>query len=79
MEEDSVFQFNRNFKSKLYRIKVLQNMVTKSDAQVSMYCLVVIFYSCLIGEFFLQANHGATLQKIGEDRKHQIEAAIVRF
>ena len=26
-----------------------------------------------------QANHGATLQKIGEDRKHQIEAAIVRF
>jgi len=57
VEDDAVFQFNHNFKSKLYRIKVLQNMVTKTDAQ---------------------ANHGATLQKIGEDRKHQIEAAIVR-
>eukprot|EP00008_Paramoeba_atlantica_P011504 CAMPEP_0201479186 /NCGR_PEP_ID=MMETSP0151_2-20130828/3901_1 /ASSEMBLY_ACC=CAM_ASM_000257 /TAXON_ID=200890 /ORGANISM="Paramoeba atlantica, Strain 621/1 / CCAP 1560/9" /LENGTH=735 /DNA_ID=CAMNT_0047860551 /DNA_START=30 /DNA_END=2237 /DNA_ORIENTATION=- len=57
VEDDAQFSFNHNFRSKFYRIKVLQTIVTKNDAQ---------------------ANHGATLQKIGEDRKHQIEAAIVR-
>jgi cullin 3 len=49
------FTFNENFKSKLFRVKVLQVIQKETEPE-----------------------RGETQKKVDEDRKHMIEAAIVR-
>eukprot|EP01122_Echinamoeba_exundans_P003081 TRINITY_DN1322_c0_g1_i3.p1 TRINITY_DN1322_c0_g1~~TRINITY_DN1322_c0_g1_i3.p1 ORF type:complete len:767 (-),score=234.76 TRINITY_DN1322_c0_g1_i3:63-2363(-) len=53
--EDSVFLFNDKFRSKLYRVKILQVVQKETEPE-----------------------REGTQKKIDEDRKHMIEAAIVR-
>jgi len=50
------FTFNENFKSKLFRVKVVQVVQKESEPE-----------------------RGETQKKVDEDRKHMIEAAIVRI
>jgi cullin 3 len=56
VKDTDVFAFNNNFRSKLYRVRVMA--ATRGESKV---------------------EREATRQKVDEDRKHQIEAAIVRI
>lgn len=55
ISEESVFTFNDKFRSKLYRVKILQVVQKETEPE-----------------------REGTQKKIDEDRKHMVEAAIVR-
>lgn len=57
IEDSDVFKYNEKFRSKLYRVKIMNRISVKES----------------------EPERRETREKVDEDRKHQIEAAIVRI
>lgn len=90
IENGHVFTVNDQFTSKLHRVKIQTGL--KNQIHVSNSCCLVLFlYKELLNQFMtfifaVAAKQGEsdperkeTRQKVDDDRKHEIEAAIVRI